>query len=260
MIWALARSDIACSRSRLEVLILNLYNILLSQLLCLALYLLSARYASSLRVRAIFVLACMYGTYLWYYQRTQGWEIYLPLFFCLAFYFPHEAFRYGQNITAAGVLGVYHSAGLQSDIFWCADSRRYRRRRVCHAAKIIAGAKAHPPARPPLVILALLGWINNLKFGSPWLTGYHQWRPQDHTLSGSWREGIYGLLFSFALEHIPLLSRPDLRALLLEAVLRTSQSKVDAWVIIAFFTITAACPGQNPQLEARRMDLRPAAT
>ena len=36
----------------------------------------------------------------------------------------------------------------------------------------------------PVVILVLLGWINNIKFGSPYLTGYHQWRPEDHGLTG----------------------------------------------------------------------------
>jgi hypothetical protein len=35
-----------------------------------------------------------------------------------------------------------------------------------------------------------------VKFGSPYLTGYHQFDPEGHRLTGSILEGMYGLLFS----------------------------------------------------------------
>jgi hypothetical protein len=61
---------------------------------------------------------------------------------------------------------------------------------------------------PPLVIVGILGWIDDVKFGSPLLTGYHQWRPREHLLVGSWSEGLRGFLFSAhwsIFEYFPLL-------------------------------------------------------
>jgi hypothetical protein len=49
---------------------------------------------------------------------------------------------------------------------------------------------------PPALILGLVGWINNLKFGSPFLTGYHQWQPDQHSFTGSWLDGAWGMLFA----------------------------------------------------------------
>jgi hypothetical protein len=33
---------------------------------------------------------------------------------------------------------------------------------------------------PGVLAVGLLGAVNDVKFGSPWLTGYHQWRPEIH--------------------------------------------------------------------------------
>jgi hypothetical protein len=49
---------------------------------------------------------------------------------------------------------------------------------------------------PPVVIVGLVAWINEVKFGSPFLTGYHQWHPEQHLPVGSELDGALGMLFS----------------------------------------------------------------
>jgi len=48
---------------------------------------------------------------------------------------------------------------------------------------------------PVVVMIAALACINQVKFGAPWLTGYHQWRPGHHLPTGRWQDGIWGMLF-----------------------------------------------------------------
>jgi hypothetical protein len=50
--------------------------------------------------------------------------------------------------------------------------------------------------------------VNYVKFGSPLLTGYHQWQPEVHALTGSLFDGLWGFLFAPRFSvflHYPLL-------------------------------------------------------
>jgi hypothetical protein len=61
---------------------------------------------------------------------------------------------------------------------------------------------------PPVLAVAALAYVNYVKFGSPLLTGYHQWRPDTASFGGSLADGLWGFMFSprFSLFlHYPLL-------------------------------------------------------
>jgi hypothetical protein len=64
-----------------DLLIFNLYNILLSLLVCALLYRVTGWYTDRTWVRMVYVWCACYATFLWYYQRAQGAEIYQVLFF-----------------------------------------------------------------------------------------------------------------------------------------------------------------------------------
>ncbi len=70
-----------------DLLIFNLYNILLSVLVSGLLYRIAGWYTDRTWVRVVYVLCTCYATFFWYYQRAQGAEIYQVLFFTAAFYF-----------------------------------------------------------------------------------------------------------------------------------------------------------------------------
>ena len=44
------------------------------------------------------------------------------------------------------------------------------------------------------MIVILLGIVNYIRFGSPLLSGYHQWRPDQHLPTGPISSGLYGLI------------------------------------------------------------------
>jgi hypothetical protein len=207
-----------------NLLVVNLYNVALSLALCAVLYALSARYSRHVVTRVVFTLACLYATYLWYYQRAQMSEIYQTLFFCGAFALlmaflcdlrEHDGRASGRG--RAALLGAWVLVGV---LVLC-------RLLFALAIPIVAiaaacGIAALPRARrrsaasalapwilvPPAAILALLAWVDHVKFGSMWLTGYHQWKPREHVLTGRISEGVWGFLFDprfSILLHFPVL-------------------------------------------------------
>jgi hypothetical protein len=64
-----------------NVLILDGWNLLLSLCLAAVLYCVTARYSTNPWHRMAYVFACFFCTFIWYYQRAQGGEIYQPFFF-----------------------------------------------------------------------------------------------------------------------------------------------------------------------------------
>jgi hypothetical protein len=183
-----------------NVLISNLWNIFLSLLFAATLFVIAGRYTANSALRVVFVLACLYCTCLWYYQRAQGAEIYQALFFALFYECllrsvgrsgrPHQGWMLMAWLAVGLLVFTRVFFGILIPlliVIYCAIlfSRRVELRRALAAIFI-----------PAFVILALLGWINNLKFGSPYLTGYEQIKAESSELTGSWLEGIYGLLFS----------------------------------------------------------------
>jgi hypothetical protein len=172
----------------------------------------------------MYVLCTFYATFFWYYQRAQGAEIYQVLFFTAAFYFlmiylrglhdtrgepgrKHMLALVGAwafitallltrvifilLIPTVWLAVIYVTKGLDSD----------RRRQILRRQSVWL-------LLPVALAIGILAWINHLKFGSPWLTGYHQWRAREHLPIGRWQDGIWGVLFDpqgSALLHFPIL-------------------------------------------------------
>jgi len=197
-----------------SLLVFNLWNLALSVVLAGLLYRLSAGYTRRVAVRVGFVLATMYGTFLWFYQRAQSSELYqtilfVALFSALVSFLRSLAERrvggldsrdwrnlalvwlcagllvlirvvYGLFLPVVVLLALY--------VLWRSRSRfegRSDLRRL--AAWLLI---------PPLLIVGALAVINQVKFGAPWLTGYHQWRAELHWPGGRWSDGLWGLTVS----------------------------------------------------------------
>lgn len=194
-----------------DLLVYNLYNVLLSLLVCALLYRITGLYSARPAARALFVLAALYTGFLWYYQRAQSSELYQVLFFlgfydCLVRFL--AAARAPEGSTAGRVrfaLGAWLMVlalvltrvlyGLLIPVFFGAFlfalselDADARRRAVGRSLRLLLV--------PPAIILAAVALVNRAKFGSVWLTGYHQWRPQDHLPIGPLWDGLHGFLFS----------------------------------------------------------------
>jgi hypothetical protein len=197
-----------------SLLLANLWNLVLSVALAALLYALSAAYSMRIAVRVAFVVGALYCTSLWFYQRAQSSEIYQTLFFSALFMalvgFLHplkergpggldaRAWRYLAAAWVFAGLLVFTRIinGLLLPVIvllavWCAASGRSWRDLQGSAARLGAALLV-----PPALIVVLLGIVNQVKFGAPWLTGYHQWSPETHLPIGRLADGLWGFLFA----------------------------------------------------------------
>lgn len=190
-----------------DLLIYGTWNTLLSLSLALVLIRLSALYTNRPMTQVLFVLAMFYGTYLWYYTRAQSSEIYQALFYACTFLFAVTFLRtveagkprwWRMNVAwlFIGMLVLTRILyvlliPLVAIFFVVAVFRAPPQHKVAIIRRSIPRLLAGP-----IVIALLLGLINYVKFGSPMLTGYHAWRPEQHFPIGSWRDGLWGLLLS----------------------------------------------------------------
>lgn len=203
-LWAQAAAggDISEPGTYPSLLAFNLWNVALSALLAALLYLLAGLYTPRVLVRSLFVVGTLYCSALWFYQRAQSSELYQAVFFAALFLCLAGFLRTRQPGWLAGawafavcLLFTRVSFGLLLPIIALLAWREQRRLTLAIVL-------------PPLVAAAVLGWINYVKFGSPLLTGYHAWRPEVTTLTGSLADGLWGFLFAprFSLFlHYPLL-------------------------------------------------------
>lgn len=199
---AIAGGDISTPGTYPSLLAFNLWNVVLSAVLATLLYALAGLYTARVSVRFFFVFATLYASALWFYLRAQSSELYQATFFaalflCLAKYWRTRVTGWliGAWLLAACLLLTRVSFGLLLPII---AALVWKEERKATLASII----------PPILAVALFAWVNYVKFGSPLLTGYHAWRPEVTTLTGSLADGLWGFLFSprFSLFlHYPLL-------------------------------------------------------
>jgi hypothetical protein len=193
---------------QVRLLLLNLYNVFLSAVLAVSLYRLAGLFTHIDLARAGYVLAVFYGTFLWNYLRAQAGEIVQVLFF-VGFYYRLNTFaRYwlggGDRPTSHPIAGLYLAwAWLAALILTRLSYLLLMPLPFALAAYAVARSRSDGAVRwvhplhflvPATGILLLVGAINYIKFGSPLLTGYHQWRPEWHRLTGSAIAGIRGFL------------------------------------------------------------------
>jgi hypothetical protein len=234
-----------------SLLLSNLWNIVFSVGLAALLYALSAAYSGRIAVRVLFVIGALYCTSLWFYQRAQSSEIYQTLLFTalfmalLGFLRPlKERGPQGLDarawrclaatwICAALLVFTRLVNGLLLPIIvllalWCAmEGRSWRELRG--RAGLLGAALLVPPA----LIVAALGALNYVKFGAPWLTGYHQWNPQIHLPHGRLADGLWGFLF--APRYSVFLYFPLLVFALVGLRRFTERHRLDAVVILSIF-------------------------
>jgi hypothetical protein len=197
---------------RQRVLMLNLYNIALSVAIAALLFRITGLYASDPFARSAFVLAALYGTFLWNYLRAQSSEIFQVLFF-LAFY-PCFA-RFLRSLFPPAGTDAPPLRTRDLALSWlfigmlCLTRVSYAL--LMAAPWLAVGCGLVAGRRPPLraarslaapmlagtaCVLAALAGVNWLKFGSPLSTGYHQWAPETAALSGSLAVGLHGFLLT----------------------------------------------------------------
>jgi len=165
-----------------SLLLHNVWNVFLGALLAVVLYQLAALYTRRTAVRAGFVLASLYATAMWFYLRAQSSELYQVLFFSalflsLAHFQRTRAWRWlaAAWLLAAALLLTRLAYGLLLPVIAVAVFYAFRPR-SWHEPRPAASAVFAWAVIPPALAVALLAWINDVKFGAPWLTGYHQWR------------------------------------------------------------------------------------
>jgi hypothetical protein len=196
-----------------SLLLFNLWHVVYGATLAALLYLLTGRYSRRTGVRVIFVIAAFFCTSLWFYQRAQSSEIYQTIFFTGLFasftaFLRELAQGEPRALSArswralalawacAGLLVLVRASyGLLLPIMItliAAYARRDAPWRELRDTRLVVAALA-----PPALVVALLGWVNWVKFGAPWLSGYHAWRPDLIAPSpGHLPDGLWGFLFS----------------------------------------------------------------
>jgi hypothetical protein len=211
---------------------LNAFNLILA--LASAAYLLAlvSLYTGDTALRWIYVLTALFATFWWNYLRAQAAEIYQTLFF-LAFFFHLVRHLRGWVLTAEGGATsrfprhlLAASAGLAA---LCAIKLSFlvlvpatavvllaaeREAVLSDTARAASEADARMRrnlvafALPILLALALLGVVNDYKFGSPLLTGYEQLPEERDVLGGSLWTGLHGFAVTArgsVFLHFPLL-------------------------------------------------------
>jgi MFS family permease len=197
-----------------SLLLSNLWNLALGVALAALLYALSGRYSRRAGVRVLFVIAAFYCTSLWFYLRAQSSEIYQTLFFTALFM---ALIGFLRRLRERGPGGLDRRAWLCLAVAWlfaallfftrvlygllfplivllgawCASRGRTYAELRPGAVKLAAALLV-----PPLLTIALLGFVNHVKFGAPWLSGYHQWRLDLHVPGGRLADGLWGFLLS----------------------------------------------------------------
>jgi hypothetical protein len=236
-----------------SLLLFNLWYVALSAVLACLLHMLAAAYSRRLAVRVAFVLMVTYCTFLWYYQRAQSSELCQVILFTALFM---SLVAFLRSLGEHSVHGLDRRAWGNLALVWvCAGLLLLIRvvyglllplivllsvyaviqGRSWHELRSNSRTLAGILLLPPLLIVGLLGVVNQVKFGAPWLTGYHQWLPGRHWPTGRLSDGVWGFLFSprFSMFlYFPLL------AFALFGVRRfAARHRLDAVVMLAIFAV-----------------------
>ena len=197
-----------------SLLLTNLWNVVLSTALAVLLYVLAGGYTQRVAVRVLFVVAVLYCSALWFYQRAQSSEIYQVLFFTALFMCLSPFLRAlrergplrlerrawaglgGAWLFAAMLLFTRVSYGLLLPLITLLALYAALAGRPWREVRPAAGKLALALVLPPLAAVALLAYVNHVKFGAPWLSGYHQFNPQVVLPTGRLADALWGFLFS----------------------------------------------------------------
>ena len=183
------------SPNPVRTLIIDLFFVLLSVGIAALPWLVSAWYVDSHRLRAMFVLMTIYCTTLWYYLRFPLSEAPQVALFLLFWLFLLRFSRRDEPVPARPRRDVYWAwfalfllcqtrvadlfimpvfAAYLAYLSWQSDLSRRGRLRFGLTTILL----------PAALIVAVQGYVHFIKFGSPFLSGYHQyWEPPNpHTV------------------------------------------------------------------------------
>lgn len=174
-----------------RVLILGVFFVLVSMAIGYALYEITGFYSSNSAARLTYVFACFYTTYLWNYLRSTSAESTLLLGFLLLWLFFLRFNSRDDSVATRPLRDLYGA--------WCAMAILTQTRiyfllliPIFAADLILIASRQRIPRRAwfsfaaraiivPILLIALaLGIVNQVKFGSPFLDGYHQWQDAYH--------------------------------------------------------------------------------
>ena len=200
-----------------DLIYLNLFNVVLSALSAIYLFVIAQRYAKTRVTLWLFVLGSLYATFWWNYLRAQTFEIYFTLLALGLFYHLSELVNFPAGrkarrhaIAAALCLGILILAKtfyllllpiLVGALFW---------------KMVFVGRGAVMPVRLGLwfgiIVVAsivLLLWSNWYRFDSAFASGYEQFKAEQPMFgAGNVGPALFGFLFSGRSSiflHFPLL-------------------------------------------------------
>ena len=215
--WVVGRLDYNYL-SGVRICMLNGYMILWSVLIAVYLWKIFSFYSSSSAVKYSFVVAVFYATYVWYYLRTTGMEIFQLLFF-LGFYYNLVAYKNGKSAIQSGsrwidwnLFGaivflaclcmaklVYLLLAPVLMVFVLLVGYGHGIKLVDHLRMTVwSNIRCYlfSLVIPLAAMLVLVVYVNDCRFGSPLNTGYQQWRASRQLFSGNLWVGLHGLLVS----------------------------------------------------------------
>lgn len=198
------------------MLSLNLWYALASATLALMLFRLSQRYTNSILARLVFLVGCFYCSFLWYYLRAQSMELFICIYVTGWYWAMVEmdqptSRRYRIRAAIAWLMVALLVQTRPMFILLAALT-------ACWIGWDMTRQKA--PGRLiriavysalPLVLITLsLAIANHVRFGAWYHSGYHQWKPEEHTASlGNLATGLFGFIadpqYSVLLTFPPLL-------------------------------------------------------
>lgn len=208
-----------------RLLLFNGFNLVLTGLLALVLYRLARCYTTSGLTGLLFVLACLYSTYLWNYTRAQSSQVYQVLCFSLALLF---LVRFARHST-------HEAPGQSRDLLWCVLSFSalclikpvfFPLLGLLGLALVLIGwdGRSSPVAQiasnlqkntreyllygvlPLLALCTIVLAVNEVKFGSPFKLGYGR---ETELFAGRLADSIPAYLFAPRYSifiHFPLLA------------------------------------------------------
>ncbi len=165
-----------------RLLLLNLYNVVLSLLIAACLLDIVAEYVQRPAVRLLFVLSCLFATFLWNYLRAQSGEIFQVLFFAGFFRSHQRLIKQPDSLRLlllpwlwiAALTLTRLSYGLLVPLYAIALLTWLRTEQTSPARRLLR------IAFPVAAIAALVMVLNIIKFGSAFHGGYDVWHPDWH--------------------------------------------------------------------------------
>ena len=200
-------------------LLFNIFNITCALVTAACLYKFASLYAESFLVKSVFIFSVFYCTFWWNHMRIQSFEAFQPVILIAATYHfilaCHEITAGPPGDRGKNLRYRLFLAGLLLGLLWLSKALYLLVAPLFTVLLVIFQwphflvdgkfnpARAWERLRPvviwfglPLLLcfIALLA-INDFKFGSPFDTGYTQWKKEHHLFSGNLLSSLTGFLF-----------------------------------------------------------------